>query len=326
MTLNKILASTAFVVLIGFLGYGLIRAYTPKPVLLQGQIEAQEYHISSKVPGRIEDVMVSRGDTVKKGDLLYVISSPELNAKLMQAEGGRDAANAQLEAADFGARQQEISAAKGQWQKAKSADKLFKTTYIRVNNLFEEGVLPKQKRDEAFTQWQAAKYTEQAALAMYQMAKEGARTETKAAAAGQARMAEGAVSEVSAILADSQMRSPRSAQVTDVLLHAGELSPSGFPVVSIIDMNDAWATFQIREDELSNFILNQEIKVTIPALKNDYTFKVSYISVMGDFAIWRSTESGRDFDMKTFNVELRPLKPINDLRAGMSVLIQQAAK
>lgn len=326
MKLNKILGATAVIVLLGFLAYGLMRAYTPQPELLQGQIEAQEYHISSKVPGRIEDVMVSRGDNVKEGDLLYVIDSPELKAKLMQAEGGRDAANAQVEAADVGARSQEIKAAKEQWRKAAASEKLFKTTYRRVDNLYQEGVLAKQKRDEAYTQWQAANYTEQAALAMYQLAKEGARSETKAAAAGQFRMAEGAVNEVNAILADSQMRSPKTAQVTDVLLNKGELVPSGFPVVSLIDMDDAWAVFQIREDELSNFTLDKEINVSIPALNGEYVFKVSYISVMGDFAIWRSTESGRDFDMKTFTVELRPLKPIKDLRAGMSVLIQQAIK
>ena len=326
MTLNKILASVAFITLLAFLGYGLTKAYTPKAEHIQGQIEAQEYHISSKVPGRIEDVLVSRGDNVTKGDLLYIINSPELNAKLMQAEGGRDAAQAQLKAADLGARSQEIRAAKEQWRKANAAMKLMKTTYNRVNNLFNEGVLARQKRDETFTQYQAAKYTEQAALAMYQMAKEGARSETKAAAAGQARMAEGAVNEVSAILEDSQMRSPKTAQVTDVLLRSGELVPSGFPVVSLIDMDDAWAIFQIREDELKHFSIGNKIKVSIPALDGEYTFKVSYIAAMGDFAIWRATESGRDFDMKTFTVELRPLEPIKNLRAGMSVIITQAIK
>jgi len=326
MTLNKLLAASAVVILLIFLGYGLVHAYTPKPVILQGQIEAQEYHVSSKAAGRIKNVMVARGDHVTEGDLLYVIDSPRLNAKLMQAEGGRDAANAQLKAVDKGARKQEIKATKDQWRKAQAAEKLRKTTYVRVNNLFNEGVLARQKRDEAFTKWQAADYTEQAALAMYQMTKEGARPESKAAAAGKVRMAEGVVNEVNAVLADSQMRSPKNAQVTDVLLHSGELVPSGFPVVSLIDMNDAWAVFQIREDELKYFTLQKKIKVHIPALEHDYTFRVSYISVMGNFAIWRATESGHDFDMKTFNVELRPIKPIKNLRAGMSVLIKKAIK
>ncbi|GIU07774.1 HlyD family secretion protein [Shewanella morhuae] len=322
MRANRILALVTLVALGLILAYGLKLAYSPQPSLLQGQIEAREYNVSSKVPGRVEQVLVRRGDRVAEGDLLFAIHSPELDAKLMQAEGGRDAAKAKQSEADNGARRQEIMAAKEQWLKAQAAATLAKTTYNRVENLFDEGVAARQKRDEAFTQWQAAKYTEQAALAMYQMAQEGARVELKAAAAGNARMAEGAVKEVSAIMQDSQMRAPKTGEISDVLLQAGELAPSGFPIVSLIDMQDAWAVFQVREDQLKGFKKGQKIQLNIPALEQDIEFTVSHISVMGEFATWRSTESGHDFDMRTFEVELRPSQPISDLRVGMSVLLR----
>ncbi|AQS40399.1 multidrug resistance efflux pump [Shewanella psychrophila] len=321
MQANRIIAVVALIGLVGALGYGLKLAYTPKAVYLQGQIEAREYNISSKVPGRVEQVLVRRGDVVEVGDLLFAIDSPELNAKLMQAEGGRDAAQAMQLEADSGARKQQVMASREQWQKAKAGATLAKTTYNRVENLFVEGVLARQKRDEAFTQYQAAKYTEQAALAMYQMAQEGARVETKAAAAGNARMAEGAVHEVNAILADSQMRAPKSGEISEVLLQPGELAPSGFPVVSLIDMQDAWAVFQVREDQLKQFSKGQKLMLTLPALDREVEFTVAHISVMGDFATWRSTESGHDFDMRTFEVELRPNSDIKDLRVGMSAIL-----
>jgi HlyD family secretion protein len=322
MQANRILALVALVALGCILAYGVHLAFVPKPLLLQGQIEAREYNISSKVPGRVDQVLVRRGDNVKEGDLLFAISSPELDAKLLQAQGGLDAATAMQQQAINGARQQQITAAKDQWSKAKAATELSDKTYQRIENLFDEGVVARQKRDEAYTQWQAAKYTQQAAYAMYQMSSEGARVETKAAAAGKTRMAEGAVNEVNAILADSQMRSPKKAEVSEVLLQAGELAPSGFPVVSLIDMQDAWAVFQVREDLLSEFTLGQNVRLTLPALKQSYPFQVTHISVMGDFATWRATESGHDFDMRTFEVELRPVEPISGLRVGMSTLIQ----
>ncbi|MDD8060238.1 HlyD family secretion protein [Shewanella metallivivens] len=322
MRTNKVIAVFALLLLLLLLGYGVMLAFTPKPTVLQGQIEAREYNISSKVPGRVEQVLVRKGDRVAQGDILFSINSPELDAKLMQAQGGLDAATAQQQQANNGARQQEVTAAQEQWRKAKAATELSASTYQRVENLFEEGVVARQKRDEAYTQWQAAKYTEQAAYAMYQMAQEGARSETKAAAAGQTRMAEGAVKEVNAILVDSQMRSPKDAEVSDVLLQAGELAPSGFPVVSIIDMADAWAVMQVREDQLSQFKQGQSITLEIPALQQQVEFEVSHISVMGNFATWRSTESGHDFDMRTFEVELTPKQPITDLRVGMSVLFR----
>lgn len=321
MRANRILALTVLVVLGLILAYGIKLAYSPQPSLLQGQIEAREYNVSSKVLGRVEQVLVRRGDSVNEGDLLFAIHSPELDAKLMQAEGGRDAAHAKQLEANNGARSQEVMAAKEQWRKAQAAATLAKTTYTRVENLFSEGVVARQKRDEAFTQWQAAKYTEQAALAMYQMTEEGARVEIKAAAAGNARMAEGAVKEVSAIMVDSQMRAPKSGEISEVLLQAGELAPSGFPVVSLIDMEDIWAVFQVREDQLKRFNKGDKLQLTIPALDNAFEFTVTHISVMGDFATWRSTESGHDFDMRTFEVELRPSTPIANLRVGMSVLL-----
>ena len=321
MRANRILALLVLLALVVVLGYGIKLAYSPKPQVLQGQIEAREYHVSSKVAGRIEQVMVRRGDTVKEGDLMFSISSPELDAKLMQAQGGRDAALALKNEADAGARKQQVMAAKEQWQKAKAGAELAQTTFKRVENLFDEGVLPRQKRDEAYTQWQAAKYTEQAALAMYQMAQEGARKETKAAAAGKAMMAQGAVNEVESVLKDSQMRATHSGEVSDVLLFEGELAPTGFPVVSLIDMQDSWALMQVREDLLKHFKMGETLKLHIPALDKDAEFKVSYISPMGNFATWRATEAGHDFDMRTFEVELRPLKSVEGLRAGMSVLL-----
>lgn len=319
--INQIFAAIALVCLLAILGYGLKLAYSPKSEVLQGQINAREYHVSSKLAGRIEQVLVRKGDQVQKGDLLFSISSPELDAKLIQAQGGRDAAQALKQEADAGARKQQISAAREQWQKAKAAADLTDTTFKRIENLFNEGVMSRQKRDEAYTQWQAAKYTEQAAFAMYQMAQEGARQETKAAAAGKAMMAQGAVDEVQSVLKDSQMRANHNGEVSEVLLYPGELAPTGFPVVTLLDMQDCWAILQVREDLINQFRMGQTLELKIPALNQQAKFKVSYISPMGNFATWRATESGHDFDMRTFEVELTPVKPIKGLRVGMSVLL-----
>ncbi|MCF1429012.1 MAG: efflux RND transporter periplasmic adaptor subunit, partial [Shewanella sp.] len=187
--------------------------------------------------------------------------------------------------------------------------------------LFHEEVLARPKPDEAYTQWQAAKYTEQAALAMYQMAQEGAREQTRAAAAGKAMMAQGAVNEVASVLKDSQMRATHSGEVSEVLLFEGELAPTGFPVISLIDMQDNWALMQVREDLLKHFKMGQTLRLQIPALDTEADFNVSYISPMGNFASWRATEAGHDFDMRTFEVELRPVTSVDGLRAGMSVLL-----
>jgi HlyD family secretion protein len=184
-------------------------------------------------------------------------------------------------------------------------------------------VVSQQKRDEIYTKYKAAKYDSNAAKQMAIMAKEGARVEVKEAASAQERVYKAKVDEVNAYIKETSQRSFHTGEVTQVLIHAGELSPTGFPVVSIVDIEDSWARFSVREDYLKTFKKGKVFQARIPALGDEsHAFKITHIAAMGDFATWRATESGKGFDMKSFEVELRPLKPIKDLRVGMSVLLE----
>ena len=298
-------------------------AYRPASERLQGQIEAQSYSVSSKVPGRIETVAVKKGQTLSKGALAFTIVSPELEAKLQQAKAGEAAAGALAQEAENGARAQQIAAAKDQWLKAKSAAQLYQKTFARVDNLYRDGVVSLQKRDEAQTRAQTAQLTQSAAWQQYQLALEGARAEQKLAAREKAKMAAGAVAEVQANTAELQVLSPAAGEVTQVLLQPGELASQGFPVVTLTDMSDAWALFHVREDRLKNFQPGQEFSAYIPALgEAPYRFRVTHVAVLGDFATWRATDSQQGFDMRSFEVEARPVEPIPQLRVGMSVLVE----
>ena len=319
---KNLLFTLLAIVIISCIGYSFYQAYQPQPVRLQGQIEAQQYTISSKIAGRIEQVMVKKGQQIKKGDPIFTIFSPEIEAKLEQATASKDAASAMALQAENGSRDQQINAANDQWKKAKTATRLMEKTYQRVDNLYQDGVVAEQKRDEALTQWQAAKYTQSAAFQMYQMAKEGARSETKIAAAEKVRMAEGAVAEVQAYAKDTKIKSWFDGEVSQVLLNSGELAPQGFPVVTVIDMQDAWAVFNVREDLLSNFRKGQKFSAYLPALDDNIEFEVTHIAVLGDFATWRTTDASQGFDLRTFEVEAKPVKPSTKLRVGMSVAVE----
>lgn len=320
--MKKLALVVIVLALVSWVAYTFYEAYQPKQIVLQGQIDAQTYNVSSKLPGRISEVFVKKGDSVAVGDAIFSISSPEVQAKLKQAEAAQAAAGAQKNQADNGARKQEIRAAYSQYQKAKAAEQLMQTTYNRIESLYKQGVVSQQKRDEVYTQYKAAKYTSSAAYQMSQMAKEGARVEIKNAASAQERVYEAKVDEVNAYVKESKQYSFHEGEVTQILIHEGELSPTGFPVVSMIDIKDSWAKFSVREDYLREFKKGKVFQAHIPALSDGtYEFKVSFISVMGDFATWRATESGKGFDMRSFEVELKPLKPIEGLRVGMSVLL-----
>ena len=140
-------------------------AIKPVPTLIQGEVEVKSIKISSKLAGRIEQMDVKEGQQVKKGELLFVLSTPEVEAKLRQAEAARNAAGAQSAKASRGARIQEIEGALNMWKKAQAGVELAQKSFDRVKNLYESGVVPAQKYDEALANLKAMQTTESAAKA-----------------------------------------------------------------------------------------------------------------------------------------------------------------
>jgi HlyD family secretion protein len=293
--------------------------------MLQGQAEANEVRISGKVPGRIEKFTVSEGMTVSKGDTLVLLSSPELNAKLMQATSAEEAASAQNQKANKGARAEQIAGAYELWQKAEVGVKLAEKTYNRVQNMYSEGVVAAQKRDEADANYQAAIATSKAARSQYDMAVNGAEAEDKLAALALVNRAKGAVSEVESYLSETMLVSPINGEVSDVFPKQGELVGSGAPIMNIVDLSDMWVVFNIREDLLSDIRVGKEFEATVPALGNrSVKLKVSYIKAMASYATFKATKTNGAFDVKSFEVRARPVAAIEGLRPGMSLMVDYA--
>ena len=300
------------------IGWYLVKS---APVMIQGTVECTTYKASSKIAGRIEDMKVEQGQTVECGELLYVLSTPELDAKLQQAEAVKSAADALDAKAANGARQQQIEAARNMWQKAQAGKELAYKTYERVQNLYKEGVVPAQKLDEADANYRAAVATESAAKAQYDLALEGAGREDKAAAAAQVRQAQGVVNEVESYINDAMVYSPVAGEVATVIAEAGELVGTGYPVVTILDTSDVWATFNIKETMLPKIKIGTRMTGYVPALDKNIEFEVTYIAAQADFATWNATRTQGGFDIRTFAVKAKPLADVPDIRPGMSVVV-----
>ena len=294
-------------------------ATEPREEFLQGQMEARRVLVAGKIPGRLERLFVHEGDMVVKDSLVAIISSRELEAKI-QAEGALGAAKAQSNKANTGARAEEITALKAMKERAQDAADLAKTTFDRVQKLYNDGVIPLQKRDEAETQMKTAVAAATAAKAQYEQAVAGARVEDKAAANALVIQARGANAEVDAYLDETKIRAPISGEVSLKLAEEGEIVGAGMPVIAITDLNDSWAVFHIREDFLKHISKGKTFTVQIPALDKTIEMEVTYIASVGDYATWRSSKESGGYDLKSFEIRMRPKTTVENLRPGMSVL------
>lgn len=294
----------------------------PEEAVIQGEAEAAEYRISGKVPGRIEAFYAAEGDMVHKGDTLVLIDSPEVRAKLAQANAAYAAAAAQRNKANTGARKEEIAGAYEIWQKALVGKDIAKKTLDRATRLHEQKVISDQKFDEATARYNAAAATAEAAKSQYDMAVKGAREEDKAAAIALVDRANGAVMEVKSYLSELKLTSPVDGVISARYPHVGELVGTGSPIMTVTDLSDMWFTFNIREDKLHSMKSGDKLRLSIPALDGkEIDATVTYIAARESYATWRATKETDQYDAKTFEVRAVPTAVVDGLRPGMTAIV-----
>ncbi len=322
---KSLLAALAVVVVVMLclciVGLLLIR---PADLVVQGQADATSVRVSGKLPGRVVEFYVEEGQKVHKGDTLVHIHSSLVDAKLYQSQAIENAAAAQTQKVDAGTRSQIVSSAYDLWQQAVAAQTIAKKTYTRLENLYKQGVVSEQKRDEALAAYNASTSQVQAAQSQYEMVKEGAQREDKISAQAMQNAAKGGVMEVKSLLEDQYLTAPCDGEISDIYPHVGELVMMGAPIMSVLKLEDTWVTFNVREDMLNELTMGKEINVMIPGLnKKKEKLKVYYIHDMGNYAVWSATKATGQYDSRTFEIKAKPAKPIENLRPGMSVILEK---
>ena len=288
--------------------------------VIQGQVEVEEYRVSSKVPGRILEIRVKEGDFVHAGDTVAILEAPEVNAKKTQAQSLEQAASAMSDMAEAGARQEQIAGAKQLWQQAEVGVDITKKSYERIQRLYDEGVVTAQKRDEVLAQYQAAQAQAKAAKSQYDMAVNGARQEEKRAAAAKVNQARGAIQEVNSYLRETIQVAQADGEVSSIYPKVGELVGTGSPIMTISMMDEVWGAFNVREDQLKGLKVGDTLTAYVPAFDKNVTLKVFNIKDMGSYATWKATKSSGQYDLKTFEVKAHPEKAFEGVRPGMSLV------
>lgn len=315
LTMAIVVAVVAVIAAIGFI-------FMNKPDdMIEGQVEGTTVRISGKLPGRVVEFFAEEGDTVHAGDTLVHIHSSLVDAQLTQAEALKEVAVAQNRKVDAGTRSQIIQAAYDLLQQANAAVTITEKTYRRMENLYKEGVMSEQKRDEAKAAYDAAVAAKGAAESQYSLAKAGAQKEDKESTAALVSAAGGGVAQVQAVLEDSYLTAPFDGTIDQIYPQEGELVALGSPIMSLLRKDKRWITFNVREKLLNDLTMGKKINVMVPALdRKEIEAEIYYIRDMGSYATWHSTKASGSWDSRTFEIKARPTAEIDGLRPGMSIV------
>jgi len=293
-----------------------------EPLLVQGEVDATRLDIAARVDGRVAEIPVERGQNVAAGAVLVKIDNPETLAKNEQALAAKIVAEAQLANVKVGTRAEVIAARKAELERAQSSVILAQKTYDRVSQLAEHGNAPIARLDQATDALHEAQRAADQAKSAYEQAVNGYTKEEHEIAAANVKKAAADIAAVHSIIEQMVVYAPVASQVYQRNVEPGEYVSPGVPLVTLIDLDDMWIHFDLREDLVKTLKLGDRFNVRIPALADrSITVEVKLIATKGEYASWRATRATGDFDLRTFSIRAYPVDKVPELRPGMSAYL-----
>ena len=294
----------------------------PQPLLVQGEVDATRLDIAARIDGRVADIPVTRGENVAAGAVLVRIDNPENIAKREQAVAGKVVADAQLANIKAGTRPEVIAARKAVLERAQASVVLAQKTYDRISQLAEHGNAPQARLDQVTDSLHESQRAVDQAKSGYEQAVNGYTAEERQIAVANVQKAASDIAAVQSIIDQMVITAPVAAQVYKRNVEPGEYISPGVPLVTLIDLNDLWIHFDLREDLVRTLKVGDRFAVRIPALADPrITVEVKLIATKGEYASWRATRAAGDFDLRTFSIRAYPVEQVPELRPGMSAYL-----
>ena len=270
---KKLLVAAAAAVVVALAWWGWTKFADTGPgegfVNGNGRIEATEIDIATKLPGRIEDILVREGDFVSAGQPLARMQLETLEAQRDEAFAMREQPDHPVTApqAQVALREADVAGAQAPVGQRESELDAAQRRLKRSQTLSQEGAASIQELDDdrarvrgAQATLAASKAQTAAARAAVEAAKAqlvGARSSVSAATAS--------INRIEADIRDSELRAPRDGRVQVRVAQPGEVLGAGGRVLNLIDLSDVYITFFLPETVAGRVALGSEVRIILDA-------------------------------------------------------------
>lgn len=292
-----------------------------------GRADAKEIDINSKVAGRVVQLNVKEGDTVKKGDVLAYIDQRDLLAQKAQAEANIKALSAQVRQADVVTTLQDrtsrssVDTASAAIDTAQSDLDLAAKDFARYQELYQQGAVSQAVFDSYKTKYEVAQAAVSKAQSGYTSAQAGllqtdVNTANADAVQKKLEAAQAQLQQIEVSLDETEIKAPFDGVITAKYIEEGSMISLGTPLVALQDPTDNWVDFKLPETKLKNLRLGQTVTLLARDGETKVKGTITDISKKSEFATQRATsERGNDTDIISFNVKVQ----VDDsfLRPGM---------
>jgi HlyD family secretion protein len=311
-------------------------ACTAKPpadrVRASGSVEATEVQVSSKVGGRLVDLKVAEGDRVVLDQVIAQLDVTDTQLAVRRAEADRDQASAQLRLLEAGARAEEIRQAEAQVKTAEAdvagaRDDLSAadTDLGRFETLLKANSGSQKQRDDAATRRDLSRARLTAAEERVRASREGllrlrngARPQEIQAARARLAAADAQIATLHQAIEDATVKAPVAGIVTQKLADAGEILAPRAPIVTVVDLDHAWANIYIDEPLVPRVRLGQEATLFTDAGGAGLKGTVTFISPKAEFTP-RNVQTAEERSKLVYRIKVSVDNRQGILKQGMPV-------
>ncbi|MDO5615611.1 MAG: biotin/lipoyl-binding protein [Cruoricaptor ignavus] len=252
--------------------------------MIEGKTKKELISFSPKVTGRILDIYVEEGQTVKAGDTLAKLDVPEISAKIAQAKGATMAANAQEQMAKNGATADQLKQVKAKQKGLQEQFEYAQKSYNRARNMYKDSLLSPQNYDEVFAKYQGAKAQLDAANAELHDVLKGTRYEKIEMAQGQTDQALGALQEANIAYSERYVIATNNMEIETITLNKGELATAGYALFSGYIPDTAYFRFTIPESKIAKYGKGMQVTMQVNYNKKELAGKIVSIKQLAKYA------------------------------------------
>ncbi|MDF0719870.1 biotin/lipoyl-binding protein [Kaistella sp. PBT33-4] len=256
----------------------------PAERAIEGKTRKELVTFSPKVTGRILEIYVEEGQTVKAGDTLAKLDVPEVSAKIAQAKGATSAARAQAQMARNGATTDQMRQLRAKQKGLQEQYQYAQKAYNRARNMYRDSLLSPQNYDEAFAKYQGAKAQLDAANAELHEVQIGTRYEKIEMAEGQANQAMGALQEANVAYSERYVIATNDMEIETVSLNKGELATAGFALFSGYIPDTTYFRFTVPESKISAYEKGKTVKMVVNYNQKEITGRIVSIKQLAKYA------------------------------------------
>lgn len=256
-------------------GFGCDRS---RPVSYQGYVEGEFVYVAGKIGGRLDVLPVSRGDTVKAGDTLFVLEHAFEAQGVAQAEAQLAQAAATLRDKEKGLRPEEIAQIEAELGRARAAHALSRLEYGRRVKLFADATIAKEELDTARTTRTRDREQVRELAAKLATGRLPGRIDQVKAVAAAVEAARAALDQAKWNLDQKTQTAGVAGLVYDVLHYRGEWVAAGAPVVTLLPPANVKARFFVPQAVAGSLAVGRPIRVSCDGCGAPVPATIAYIA------------------------------------------------